>query len=71
MIYVTIISTCKGHKSIFTRAASHACKEVNNIPVLFTLDCNCSRVNTFDQAEDINVIYVLLMFMYICYEINI
>jgi hypothetical protein len=25
---------------------------------LFTLDCNYSRVNTFEQAECINVIYV-------------
>jgi hypothetical protein len=28
---------------------------VNSTPVLFTLDCNCSRVNTFEKVEGINV----------------
>jgi hypothetical protein len=34
---------------------------VNSTPVLFTLDCNRSRVNTFEQAEGINVTGILLI----------
>ena len=65
MIYVTIISKCQGHKCTFTRDASRAYKQMNSSTVPFTLNCNHSHVNnTFEQAEGINVIHILLILMY-------
>jgi hypothetical protein len=36
----------------------------SNTPVLFTLDCNCSRVIAFKQVEGINVIQSLKVHIY-------
>jgi hypothetical protein len=54
MIYITIISKYQGHKCTFTWTASRAYKKMNSSTVL--LICNLSRINTFEQAEGINVI---------------
>jgi hypothetical protein len=43
---------------------------MNSSTVLFTLDCNHSHVNTFEQAEGINVIQILLIFIYILWNAN-
>jgi hypothetical protein len=37
MDYYRVISKCKGHECNFTWAASHAYKQMNSAPVLFTL----------------------------------
>jgi hypothetical protein len=43
---------------------------MNSSTVLFTLDCNHSRIHTFEQAEGINVILILLIFMYVLQNTN-
>jgi hypothetical protein len=57
MIYVMIISKCQGHKCTFTL-------------ILFTIICNRSDVITFEQAEGINVIQILLILMYVLWNAN-
>jgi hypothetical protein len=45
---------------------------MNSIPVPFTLDCILlSRILAFEQAEGINVILTLLIFIYILWNAKI
>jgi hypothetical protein len=43
---------------------------MNNSTILFTLICNLSRINTFEQAKGINVIQILLIFIHILWNVN-
>jgi hypothetical protein len=43
---------------------------MNGSTVLFTLICNRSHVITFEQAEDINVIQILLILMFVLWNAN-
>jgi hypothetical protein len=43
---------------------------MNSSIVLFTLICNISRINTFEQAEGINVIQILLIFINVLWNVN-
>jgi hypothetical protein len=43
---------------------------MNNSVILFTLDCNHSHVNTFEQDEGINVIQIMLILMHILQNAN-
>jgi CRISPR/Cas system-associated endonuclease Cas3-HD len=43
---------------------------MNSSTVLFSLYCNHSHVNTFEQAEGINVIQILLILMHILQNAN-
>jgi hypothetical protein len=43
---------------------------MNSTTVLFTLNFNHSHVNTFEQAEGINVIHILLILMHILWNAN-
>jgi hypothetical protein len=44
---------------------------MNSSTILFTLDCNHSHDNTFEQAEGINVIQILVISIYIFYGMQI
>jgi hypothetical protein len=44
---------------------------MNSNTVLFTLIGNHSRVFTFEQAEGINLILILLIFIYVLWNANI
>jgi hypothetical protein len=44
---------------------------MNSNTELFTLICNHSRVFTFEKAEGINVILILLMFIYVLWNANL
>jgi hypothetical protein len=43
---------------------------MNSSTVLFTLDCNHSHINAFEQAEGIDVIQILLILMHILQNAN-
>jgi hypothetical protein len=43
---------------------------MNSNTVLFMMDCNLFHINTFEQAECINVIQILLTLMYISWDVN-
>jgi hypothetical protein len=43
---------------------------MNSSIVSFTMNCNHSHVNTFEQAEGINVIHILLILMYVLPNAN-
>jgi hypothetical protein len=44
---------------------------MNSSTVLFTLFCNHPHIITFEQAEGINVISILLIFIYTLWDANI
>jgi hypothetical protein len=60
MDYYRVISKCKGHECNFTWAAFRAYKQVNSVPVLFTLTWHLllrhACTFTFFQAEGTFVI---------------
>jgi hypothetical protein len=59
-VCIRIMYICQGHKCTFAWAASHAYKQMNNTPILFTLDWNCIRAFAFEQTKGTNVIYIVI-----------
>jgi hypothetical protein len=43
---------------------------MNSNTILFTLDCNHSHVNTFEQDEGINVMQILLILIHTLWNAN-
>jgi hypothetical protein len=43
---------------------------MNSSTALFTLNCNHSRVFTFEQVEGTNIILILLIFIHVLWNAN-
>jgi hypothetical protein len=43
---------------------------MNSNTVLFILDCNHPRVSTFEQAEGINIIHIMLILIHTLWNAN-